>query len=178
VNNWVAKSRVNLNDAWGQSFKELLYNPLGKLAEFAVRARHLRDTSANLQLSHFTIDFQSGYLAEGWAGSSFTPMGKNPVKTITGLPPWSSGASATYRKVIDAAGTELGNSATARLQGVVSYLNAQGQVIYDTVKLFYVTNAVNDSKNPDLVVVTTQSLSGSAGGVQGRQDGTGQGPPH
>jgi hypothetical protein len=176
VNNWVAKPRVILNDAW-KNYKDLLMNPKGSLAEFSVRARHLRDTSANLQLSHFSIDFQSGYLAEGWAGSSFTPMGKNPVTTITGLPPWSSGAGATYRKVIEAAATELGNAATARLQGVVSYL-AQGQVIYDTVKLFYVSNAVNDPKNPDLVVVTTQALSGSIGGVQGRQEGIGQGPPH
>ena len=48
---------------------------------------------------------------------------------------------------------------------------------YDTVRLFYVTDAVKSSQSPHLVVLKTATLVDIPGNVRSRQDGTGQGPP-
>jgi hypothetical protein len=57
----------------------------------------------------------------------------------------------------------------------VPFLGKNG-VGYDTVKLFYLANAVQGAKK-DLVVVTTTVMAGAAGSVRGSQDGSSHGPP-
>lgn len=173
--NYWSNSRVILNDAWGASPPDILQNPLGKLAEFTLRPRHLRDGTGSLQLAHFTIDFQSGHLADGWQGTSFTPMGTTAVAAISGLPPWDPSKRDTYRQAIDAAKSVLSEPRALRLEGIVPFLGKTG-VGYDTVRLFWLANAVQGAKK-ELVVVTTSALPGATGTVRGSQDGTSHGPP-
>ena len=175
--NYWSNSRVILNDAWGPSSPDILLNPLGKLAEFTLRPRHLRDGTGSLQLAHFTIDFQSGHLADGWQGASFTPMGTTAITAISNLPPWDPSKRDIYRQAIDAAKAKLSESVALRLEGIVPYLAKNGAVGYDTVKLFYLANAVQGAKK-DLVVATTSALPGATGTVRGSQDGSSHGPPY
>ena len=83
----------------------------------------------------------------------------------------------SYRDKINAAAKSLGNPRTVRLEGVIPYLGAKGGVGYDTVRLFYVADAVKSSKSPHLVVLKTATLVDIPGNVRSRQDGSGQGPP-
>jgi hypothetical protein len=175
VNYW-SNSRVILNDAWGVSPPDILRNPLGELAEFTLRPRHLRDGTGSLQLAHFTIDFQSGHLGDGWQGAAFTPMGATAVTAISGLPPWDPSKRDTYRQAIDAAKAKLSDPRALRLEGIVPFLAKNGVVGYDTVKLFYLANAVQGARK-DLVVVTTSAMPGATGTVRGSQDGASHGPP-
>jgi hypothetical protein len=101
-------------------------------------------------------------------------MGKDPVKDLSGLPPWDPSQRDVYRKAIEAA-TSLGDSRTLRLEGVVPHLE-QGAVGYNTVRLFYISKAVKGSAS-DLVVVKTATHKSVPGTVQARQEGSGQGPP-
>lgn len=175
MNYWI-DVRVTLNDSWGPGAAHTLRTPLAQQPEFWLRPRYLRDTQGNPQLAHFTIDFPSGFLADGWQGVSFAPLGADPVKGISGLPPWDPSQRDTYRKMIDAAAASLGDSRTLRLEGVVPHLE-QGGVGYNKVRLFYIANAVQDKNMPDLVVIKTATHKAVAGTVQARQDGSGQGPP-
>jgi hypothetical protein len=117
----------------------------------------------------------SGYLDDGWQGITFTPMGTDPVTGIANLPAWDPQHKQVYRDMINRAAGSLDGSRTARLEAVIPYLD-QGTVAYNTVRLFYLEKAVQGGA--DLVVVRIKSLIGVPGGVQGRQDGNGQGPPH
>jgi hypothetical protein len=173
VDYWSNK-RVRLNDSWGPGAAHTLKTPLGEQPEFRLRPRYLRDPNGNAKLSHFSIDFPSGYLSDGWQGVSFVPMGKDEVKDIKGLPAWDPSQRDTYRKAIEAA-TSLGDSRTLRLEAVVPHLE-QGGIGYNTVRLFYVSKAVKGSA-PDLVIVKTATHKAVPGTVQARQDGNGQGPP-
>jgi hypothetical protein len=114
VNYWSNK-RVALNDRWGPGADHTLTTPLGQQPEFSLHPRHLRDAQGNPQLAHFSIDFPSGFLADGWQGVNFTPMGTVAVAGISGLPPWDPSQRDTYRKVIDAASVSLGDSRTAHV---------------------------------------------------------------
>jgi hypothetical protein len=172
---WINK-RIALNDSWGVGAADSLKTPLGQQPEFALRPRYLRDAQGSQQPAHFTVDFPSGFLADGWQGVNFIPMGTSPVSGISGLPPWDTAQLATYRKVIDAASVNLGDARTSRLEAVIPYLGQNGGVGYNKVRLFYVFDAVQ-GKVPDLVVVKTATHIAIPGTVQGRQDGTGHGPP-
>ena len=176
MNYWTNK-RVTLNDSWGPGAAHSLKTPLGQQPEFWLRPRYLRDPQGNPQLAHFVIDFPSGFLSDGWQGVNFTPLGTERVTGIEGLPPWDPSQRDTYRKMIEAAETSLGDSRTLRLEAVVPHLE-QAAVGYNKVRLFYVANAVQDKKLPDLVVIKTLTHRGVPGSVQARQGGTGQGPPH
>jgi hypothetical protein len=176
VNYWSNK-RVTLNDSWGPGAAHSLKTPLAQQPEFWLRPQYLRDAQGNPQLAHFTVDFPSGFLSDGWRGVNFTPMGTDAVAGIANLQPWDPSQKDTYRKVIDAASVSLGDSRTLRLEGVVPHIE-MGGVGYNKVRLFYVLNAVQDNKFPDLVVVKTLTHPAVAGTVQALQDGTGHGPPH
>jgi len=173
VNYW-ANARLRLNDSWGPGAAHTLKTPLGQQPEFWLRPRYLRDPQGNAQLSHFTVDFPSGFLSDGWQGTSFVPMGTDAVTGISGLPPWDPSQRDTYRKMIDAA-TSLSSSKTLRLEGVVSHLESAG-VGCNQVRLYYVANAVQ-GRVPDLVVVKTATQRSVLGTVHARQDGSGHGPP-
>jgi hypothetical protein len=173
VNPWINKT-IDLNDSWGLGATDILQNPVGTLPEFSIRPRYLRDSQGVLQLAHFGVEFPSGYLADGWQGANFTPMGTLPVTGISDLPPWDPSQQALYRQVINAAIGSLGDSRTARLEGVIPYLGSGG-VGYDTVRLFYVPNAVVGGSDPDLIVVKTATFAGVPGTVQARQDGSAHG---
>jgi hypothetical protein len=174
VNPWINVD-IGLNDSWGLGASDILQNPLGVLAEFSLRPRYLRDSGGVLQLAHFGVDFPSGYLADGWQGANFTPMGTLPVVGISGLPPWDPSQQALYRQVIDAAIGSLGDSRTMRLEGVIPYVGSDGGVGYDTVRLFYVFNAIVGGTDPDLIVIKTATFIAIPGTVQARQDGSAQG---
>jgi len=74
--------------------------------------------------------------------------------------------------------THLGDSRTVRLEGVIPYLDANGAVGYDTVRLFYAFNAVEGAPIADLVIIKTGTLVAIPGTVQVRQDGGAHGPPY
>ena len=176
MNYWINKT-VKVNDSWGPGATDTLRTPLGQLPEFSFRARHLRDAQGNRQLAHFSIDFPSGYLGDGWQGVNFTPMGTIAVAGISGLPPWDPSQRDVYRKAIDAAAASLGDSRTLRLEGVIPHIGQQGAVGYNKVRLFYIANAVQGAM-PDLVVIKIATHVAVPGTVQARQDGNGHGPPH
>lgn len=174
MNYWSYKSVV-LNDSWGPGAVHTLTNPTGQKPEFAIHPRYLRDPQGNRHLAHFTIDFPSGLMPDGWQGVNFVPLGSDPVTGISGLPAWNSSQQATYRQAIDNAAS-LSNSRTLRLEAVIPYTDL-GQLGYNKVRLYYVENAVQGPFK-DLVVVKIASHVAVPGTVQGRQDGASQGPPH
>ena len=174
--NFWSNKRVTLNDSWGPGAAHTLTTPLGQQPEFSLRPLHLRDAQGNPQLAHFSIDFPSGFLADGWRAVNFTPLGTIAVEGITGLAPWDPSQSAAYRTAIDAASVSLGDSRTVRLEAVIPHLGPQGGVGYNKVRLFYVFNAVQ-GPIPDLVVIKIATHVAIPGTVQARQDGTGHGPP-
>lgn len=175
MKNWMNKS-VKLNDTWGAGAIDSLSTPLGSLPEFSMRARHLRDAKGQRHCAHFSIDFASGYLADGWQGVNFIPMGDKPVSGIFGLPPWDPSQRDTYKNMINAAATSLGDSRTERLEAVIPYIGQQGGVGYNRVRLFYVIKAVK-GPDADLVVIKIATHVPIPGTVQARQEGIGHGPP-
>jgi hypothetical protein len=177
VNCWINK-RVTLNDSWGAGAAHSLKTPLGQQPEFSLHPRYLRDAQGNPQLAHFSIDFPSGFLSDGWQGVTFTPLGTIAVAGITGLPAWDPSQRDTYRRVIDGAAVSLGDSRTLRLEAVIPYLAANGGVGYNKVRLFYAFGAVKGGHVADLVVVKIATHAAAPGTVQASQDGSGQGPPH
>jgi len=176
VNNWKDKT-VKLNDSWGPGAANVLKAPLGCLAEFSLRGRFLRDSKGNWQLGQLRAEIASGYLCDGWQSAVFTPVGTVAVSGINGLPPWDPSQAETYRKMITGPDNNLGESRTARLEGVIAYTDADGVVGFDTLRLYYAFNAVQDT-NPDLVIIKTATYVGIAGTVQIRQDGVAHGPPN
>jgi plasmid stabilization system protein ParE len=170
-------TRVTLNDSWGPGAAHSLKTPVGQQPEFTLHARHLRGLDGAPQLAHFTIDLPSGYLADGWQGVNFIPLGSREVAGIRGLPPWSPSRKAQYRRAIEAVAESLADPRTKRLEAVVPYLGKGGQVGYNKVRLFYLSNAAR-GKERDLVVVKIATHVGIKGEVQARQEGNGYGPPH
>lgn len=177
MKHWINKT-VSLNDSWGPGADHTLTTPLGQQAVFALRPRYLRDASGTAHLAHFSVDFPSGYLADGWQGVNFVPLGTDAVQGIAGLPPWDLSKKLNYRDMIEAAAGSLSHSATQRLEAVVPYLAHRGQVGYNRVSLFYIENAVQDGSSPDLVVVRIAHHLPVPNTVRAQQTGTGQGPPH
>jgi hypothetical protein len=176
VNHWIDKY-VRLNDSWGPGSAHTLSTPLGKLPEFSVRPRYLRDREGKSHPAHFWIDFSSGYLADGWQGVNFIPMGKSEVAGITGLPAWDPTHKDTYQTMIEKARGSLDDSRTLRLEGVIPYVGSKG-LGYNCVRLFYVHGAVKGRGNgADLVVIRIVTHTGMSGTVQAKQDGTAHGPP-
>lgn len=175
MNYWSHKT-VTLNDSWGPGAAHTLTTPTAQKPEFSLHPRYLRDSQGNRHLAHFTIDLPSGFMADGWQGVNFVPLGSAAVSGISGLPPWDPSQQATYRRVIDSASAILADSRTLRLEGVIPYVD-QGNLGYNKVGLFYVANAVQGPV-PDLVVVRITTHAAAPGTVQGRQTGSGQGPPH
>jgi hypothetical protein len=175
VNCWINKS-VRVNDSWGPGAIHSLNTPTGQQPEFWLRPRHLRDAQGNSHLAHFSIDFPSGFLADGWQGVNFTPLGTIAVSGISGLPQWDPSLRDRYRQAIEAAAVSLGDSRTLRLEAVIPHLGQNGGVGYNRVRLFYVFNAVQ-GQIPDLVVIKIATHVAIPGTVQARQDGSGHGPP-
>lgn len=177
MNCWIDKT-ITLNDTWGPGAYDVLRAPLGCAPEFSLRASYLRDSRSGRQPGQLRAEMSSGYLCDGWNGAIFTPMGTMPVTGISGLPPWNPSQADTYRNLIEGPNNNLGDSRTLRLEGAIPYVDANGVVGYDTVRLFYAFNAVSGSPIPDLVIVKTATLVGIPGSVQVRQDGGAQGPPN
>lgn len=176
LKHWI-DTTVTLNDSWGPGAQHSLSTPLRAQPEFTLRPRYLRDAKRNQQPVHFSVDFSSGYLSDGWLGVNFVPLGKDPVKGIAGLPVYSPSSKQTYRNMIEEAADYLDCSSTARLEGVVPHMTKDGQIGYNRVKLFYVRKAVKGPV-PDLVIVRIQHHQSAPGTVQANQGGSGQGPPH
>lgn len=174
MNYWNYKT-VTLNDSWGPGAAHTLTTPTGQKPEFSLHPRHLRDPAGNRYLAHFTIDFPSGFMPDGWQGVNFVPLGSDPVTGISGLPAWNPSQQTIYRQAIDNAAS-LSSSRTLRLEAVIPYVD-QGNLGYNKVGLFYIANAVQGPV-PDLVVVKIATHVAAPGTVQGRQNGSGQGPPH
>jgi len=117
-------------------------------------------------------------LSDGWQHAVFSPVGSIPVAGISGLPPWDPSKADIYRNMIESPTNNLGDSRTARLEGIVPYLGANGAVGYETVRLFYAFNAVQGAPIADLVILKIATLVAIPGVVQIKQDGVGHGPPH
>ncbi len=176
MNTWIDKT-IKLNDSWGPGAANVLSAPLGHPAEFSLRGRYLRDSKGTLQPGQLRAEISSGYIGDGWQQAVFTPVGTIPVQGIYGLPPWDPSQADTYRNLIDGPNNNLGDSRTNRLEAVIAYVDANGAVGYDTVRLFYAFNAVERSANADLVVIKIATFVAIPGTVQVRQDGAGHGPP-
>jgi len=176
VNSWTNKT-IKINDSWGPGANDVLRAPFGCAPEFSMRGCFLRDSQSVRQLGQLRAEISSGYLSDGWQSAVFTPVGTVPIKGIYGLPPWDPSQAETYRNLIEGPNNNLGDSRTVRLEGVVSYVDANGVVGYDTVRLFYAFNAVEGAPCADLVIVKTATLVGIPGTVQVRQDGGAHGPP-
>lgn len=176
MNCWTDKT-ITINDSWGPGAKDVLSAPHGGVVAFTLRGRYLRDVRGVRQLAQFQSEFSSGFLCDGWQGATFTPLGTNAVKGIANLPPWDPTQQTKYQTVIEGPNNNLGDSGTMRLEGVIPYVDANGVVGYDTVRLFYAFNAVQGVVAPDLVIVKTATLVGIPGTVHVLQDGGGHGGP-
>ena len=176
MNAWIDKT-IKLNDSWGAGAADVLYAPLGCAVEFSLRGHFIRDNKGGRQLGQLRAEISSGYLCDGWQSALFTPVGTVPVKGLYGLPPWDPSQADTYRNMIEGPNTNLGDSRTVRLEGVIAYADGSGGVGFDIVRLFYAFNAVGGSACADLIVVKTATLVAIPGTVQVRQDGGGHGPP-
>jgi hypothetical protein len=176
VKRWM-NTRVTLNDSWGPGAAHSLKTPVGRQPEFSLHPRHLRAPDGTPQLAHFTIDLPSGYLADGWQGVNFIPLGAKEIRVIKGLPPWSPSQKVRYRRAIEDLSDTLADPRTRRLEAIVPYLGKGGRIGYNKVRLFYLSNAAR-GKDRDLVVVKIATHVGIQGEVQARQDGGGYGPPH
>ena len=174
MNVWINRT-IKVRDSWGLGATHSLSTPTGQPPEFSLRPRHLRDAQGSPQCAHFSIDFHSGFLADGWQGVNFIPMGRDPVSGISNLPPWDPGQRDVYQQAINAAASSLDDGRTVRLEGVIPHLGSTG-VGYNKVKLFYVEKAVQGSV-PDLIVIRIATHAQPDGSVQGRQTGNGHGPP-
>lgn len=175
--NYWSHIRVRLNDHWGPGAVHTLSTPLGSLPEFILHPRFLRDAHGGRHLAHFSVDFPSGYLGDGWQGVNFVPLGTTAVTSLSGLQPWDASQRDAYRNAIAAAAGSFADSRALRLEAVVPYLGSQGGVGYNQVRLFYLANAVQGPTR-DLVVIKITTHAAIPGTVQGRQDGDGHGPPH
>lgn len=176
MNCWKDRT-IKINDSWGPGANNVLGVPLSRAPEFSMRARYLRDKQGARQLGQLQAEVSSGYLSDGWQSAVFTPMGTVPVKGISGLPPWDPSQAKVYRDMIDSPNNNLGDSRTVRLEGVIPYADANGVVGYDTVRLFYASNAVQGGPIADLVIIKISTLVAIPGTVQIQQDGGAQGPP-
>lgn len=177
MNHWICRT-IRLSDSWGTGANDVLRAPLGCAAEFWLRARYLRDSRGARQLGQLQAEIWSGFLSDGWNGAVFTPVGTVPLRGIYGLPPWDPSQADTYRNLIEGPNNNLGDSGTVRLEGAIPYVDANGAVGCDTVRLFYAFNAVAGAACPDLVIIKTATLVAIPGVVQARQDGGGHGPPN
>jgi len=175
VKHWI-NTRVTINDRWGPGSDDSLNTPMGELPEFRLQPRYLRDAQGTPRLGHFSIEFPSGYLADGWQGVNFTPLGEKPVTGISGLLAYGPAQKTKYRDVISAAAGSLRDAHTARLEAVIGYVGLKGQVGYNKVRLFYVPDAVA-GPTKDLVVVTVVTHVPIPGTVHASQDGNAHGPP-
>lgn len=177
MDHWKDKT-ITVNDAWGAGANNLLRAPLASAPEFSLRGRYHRDARAARQLVQFQAEISSGYLSDGWHSAVFTPVGTTDVQGIFGLPPWDPSHADAYRNMILGPDNNLGDSRTSRLEGVIPYVDANRAVGYDTVRLFYVFNAVQGAPISDLVIVKISTFAAVPGTVQIRQDGAGHGPPN
>ena len=169
--------RVTLLDSWGSGAAHSLKTPVGRQPEFTLHPRHLRAGDGSSQLAHFTIDLSSGYLADGWQGVNFIPLGTREVRGTRALPAWSPSQKARYRSAIEGLADTLADPRTLRLEAIIPYLGKGGRVGYNKVRLFYLSNAAR-GPDRDLVVVKIATHVGIKGEVLARQEGTGYGPPH
>jgi len=154
----------------------VLQVPLGIAPEFSLRGRFLRDKQSKKQLSHLRAEISSGHLSDGWQDAVFAPVGTVAVQGIVGLPPWDQSQADVYRNLIGGPNNNLGDSRTLRLEGIVPYVDADGTLGYDIVRLYYALNAVQGA-NPDLVIIKIATLVAISGTVQIKQDGVAHGPP-
>lgn len=168
--------RVALLDSWGPGAAHSLKTPVNRPAEFTLHARHLRGSDGTPQLAHYTIDFASGFLGDGWQGVNFIPVGSKDVTAIKGLPRWTPAQKGRYRDAIESAKDDFAKPGARRLEGVIPYLSKNGTVGYNRVCLFYLVNATRGT-NRDLVVVRIATHIDAKGEVQARQEGNGYGPP-
>ncbi len=173
MNPWKDKT-IKLNDSWGPITNTVLRVPLGCAPEFSMRARYLRDDRGGRKLGQLRAEISSGYLSDGWQSAIFTPLGTVSVKGIQGLPPWDPSHAKVYRDMIDGPDNNLGDSRTMRLEGAIAYVNADGTIGYEAVRLYYAFNAVQGAPIPDLVIVKRTSILGAPGPLD---DGGASGPP-
>jgi len=170
-------SRVTILDSWGAGAAHSLKTPVRRQPEFTLHPRHLRATDGTPQVAHFTVDFPSGFLGDGWQGVNFIPLGTKDVRGIKGLPPWTESQKTRYRAAIESVADVLAAPNTRRLEAVIPYLTKEGRVGYNKVRLFYFSGAAR-GKERDLVVVQIATHVGAKGEMQARQNGGGYGPPH
>jgi hypothetical protein len=174
VNRWINK-RIVLYDTWGPGAEHSLSTPTGELSEFRLHARYVRDDAGTPQLAHFSVDFPSGFVHDGWQGVNFIPLGTKGVKGISGLPAWDPKHRSVYRTAVEDASESLNHSHTMRLEGVVPFYD--GGLGFNKVRLYYVPGAVK-GKVKDLIVVKIATHIQVPGRVQAKQDGNGTGGPH
>lgn len=168
--------RVAISDKWGAGADHSLGTPLGKLPEFWLRPRHIWSPDGKKRhLVNYTVDFASGFLADGWVGAVFTPMGKEPVK-IDSLPDWSESQRGAYQNTINKADGSLCDSRTERLESIIPYVSKDGKLGYNVVKIFYLPH-VRKSPTEHVYIIRIQTHKLADGSVQGQQDGTAHGPP-
>ena len=174
MKNWIDKT-ITLNDSWGPASKTILFAPGGGRPRFTLRARTIRNGGGHLVVAQLECEADADGIAGGWHGAIFTPTGSAPLTGVKGLQAFNPTTAKHYRDLLEGGTTNLGDSRTERLEGVVPYINASGKVEYDTVRLYFAENAVSGG-SPHLVVVKT-SQYGSNGQVKARQDGVAHGPP-
>lgn len=169
--------KVVICDVWGPG-KSHLAAPNGGDLKFQLVPRVM---NASGTPADYVVQFSQGEAPDEWAGAIFTPMGKNAVTGISGLPDWDKSKPAVCKKyqdtINDATTNNLGNSGTARLESIIPNVTKDGTTLgFNYVRLFYVDNARN-APTKHLLVIKAVSASLPKGSVRALQDGAGHGPP-
>jgi hypothetical protein len=167
--------RVVIVDTWGPGKAHSLTPPLKGNLEFWLRPRFIQGADGSSHLADYSIEFSRGRAPDEWAGAIFTPMGTEDVRQINRLPAWDPSHQQKYQDVINSAKDELCDSRTQRLETIVPFVD-DGGVGYNYLRLFWVKDA-RPGPTTHLIVIKTATHALAKGSVQGRQDGSGHGPP-
>jgi hypothetical protein len=166
---------VAICDAWGAGADHSLKPSNGEPLDFRLQAQTLPNPEGGDYVVNYAVDPRSNVPA-GWKGAIFTPVGKDPVQGIRKLPDWDDTKRDEYRKAVDDAYDNLCDSRTERLESIIPYVDENGQLGYNAVRLFYVPN-VRTNPPKHLFVIKTATFKLGDGTVQACQDGSAHGPP-
>jgi hypothetical protein len=148
--------------------------------DFRFRGVYLPLKSGGSILSHYVVEFNTGYMVDWWSGVHLFPLGTNPPPAIGPLPPYDNSLQTmlAYRNALLPIRTVLSqvNNSCERLEGYMGVIFPNVPCV-DRVQVVYIKGAIahSDKTTSDLVHVY---FSYADDRYQPRENGGGTGPPH
>jgi hypothetical protein len=173
---------VTITNTWGDGGRINFDNAPIQRPRFRLRGVYLPRPKACPALCHYAIEFNPGYMVDWWSGMQMFPLGGDPPRIGSPLPPLDSSAAALdlYGKALAPIRAELNKTSNtlARLEGYMSVIYPDVPRV-DRVQMTYLPGAVLNEAGPngDLVYVHF-SFADANGAFVPNEDGGGTGPPH